>query len=743
MPISGISYLNGLTWKAPVTTSANLPTVGNVAGDSRAAIDTGTVYTWSGSAWQAPSGGGGGISGAGTAGQLTYWSGTSAVTGSTLLTWDNVNTLMTMGALSYTASNSMINMGITTVGNEQIILQNRSNNATSSASMVVNNDISTDSTTFGEIGINSSTYTGSGSYNLANATYLSSTGGDLAIGTSGSNLIRFFVNSGATDAMAISSSGLIGIATSAPTHALTLGSTATGISLYNTSDQTTNYERVRKAWSSNIFQITSEVGGTGTVRSIQLVGGTRILSINPTMSVGAGVFDANVATSSLTGTILSVQGTYNGTNTAQNGVGIFPTVNQSSTAGFGALYISPYLQTTGTGGTYLINAGTNTAASNGGTHTPVFVVSSAGNINTASSATLGHTFYNTSDQVTNYEGYRMTFISNVFGIYPIYGGTGASRPIFIGNSAQTSGIKIDPAQNAKITFAAGSAGGTADLVVIPFTSTLSASNGNQYFASIVPTVNQTSTAGYSTLYISPYQQATASGGNYLINAGTNTAGGGLGTHTPLFQVDNNGTVFGTGSYTATASNTTVSLKPRAAFTSAGTGVGLSTGVTYSVTSGQVYAVSITPTYNEASATTSNTDLLINRTQTAVGSGTQLLIDTQVGGVSKFAVSTTGKVGLGGSAPGSTMLFAQLSSASDRGIIVRGAASQSAEIFQAQDSSTAELISIRSDGKINFISANTATTVGAAGAASALPATPVGYLQITIAGTTYKLPYYNN
>lgn len=36
---------------------------------------------------------------------------------------------------------------------------------------------------------------------------------------------------------------------------------------------------------------------------------------------------------------------------------------------------------------------------------------------------------------------------------------------------------------------------------------------------------------------------------------------------------------------------------------------------------------------------------------------------------------------------------------------------------------------------------TQTTVGAAGTASALPATPTGYVEIVIDGTTYVLPFY--
>ncbi|MFA5932017.1 MAG: tail fiber domain-containing protein [Candidatus Paceibacterota bacterium] len=61
------------------------------------------------------------------------------------------------------------------------------------------------------------------------------------------------------------------------------------------------------------------------------------------------------------------------------------------------------------------------------------------------------------------------------------------------------------------------------------------------------------------------------------------------------------------------------------------------------TAGAGSAVSIIPTYNQVASTAANTDLLINRTETAVGSGAQLLIDAQVGSVSKFSVTNTGVV----------------------------------------------------------------------------------------------------
>jgi hypothetical protein len=46
------------------------------------------------------------------------------------------------------------------------------------------------------------------------------------------------------------------------------------------------------------------------------------------------------------------------------------------------------------------------------------------------------------------------------------------------------------------------------------------------------------------------------------------------------------------------------------------------------------------------------------------------------------------------------------------------------------------------GTFNFSTTSTATTVGAAGGASALPATPLGYVIVKIGGTDRKIPYYN-
>lgn len=65
-------------------------------------------------------------------------------------------------------------------------------------------------------------------------------------------------------------------------------------------------------------------------------------------------------------------------------------------------------------------------------------------------------------------------------------------------------------------------------------------------------------------------------------------------------------------------------------------------------SGSIVGLSVAPTYNQTGGSTAaNTDLLINRTETAVGSGNQRLIDAQVGGSTKFYVDRFGTTSASG------------------------------------------------------------------------------------------------
>lgn len=88
------------------------------------------------------------------------------------------------------------------------------------------------------------------------------------------------------------------------------------------------------------------------------------------------------------------------------------------------------------------------------------------------------------------------------------------------------------------------------------------------------------------------------------------------------------------------------------YTGAGNNIQMSTG-TASNSSGQFNAVVIAPTYNQT-GTAAGTDLLVYRTETAVGSGAHRLFDTQVNGITRFTVLNSGNVGVGIATPTATL-----------------------------------------------------------------------------------------
>lgn len=94
-------------------------------------------------------------------------------------------------------------------GYGQFILQNTSIGNTASADYIVSNDLGTADNYYGDFGINSSTFAGAGSLNLPNAVYLSSTGGNLVVGTTSNNGLHFVTNGGSVDAMTINTSNAI------------------------------------------------------------------------------------------------------------------------------------------------------------------------------------------------------------------------------------------------------------------------------------------------------------------------------------------------------------------------------------------------------------------------------------------------------------------------------------------------------------------------------------------------------
>lgn len=124
-----------------------------------------------------------------------------------------LKTALTSVAPAFTATNATFQLTDASTAYLQAILQNTSNGAAASTDYIVAADNATDSANYGDFGINSSAYTGSGSLNLAGATYLYANGGELVLGTTSANGIRFFTNGSTTDYLGISSAGFVSVGT--------------------------------------------------------------------------------------------------------------------------------------------------------------------------------------------------------------------------------------------------------------------------------------------------------------------------------------------------------------------------------------------------------------------------------------------------------------------------------------------------------------------------------------------------
>ena len=114
---------------------------------------------------------------------------------------------LSYGTLGYSDVNIFSSFTASVNNYAQQILQNTNNGAAASADFIVSNDTGTASNSYGDFGINSSGFSGTGSFQAAGAVYLYSQGQDLVIGTKSNNLLRFVTNNGATDVMSFDGSG--------------------------------------------------------------------------------------------------------------------------------------------------------------------------------------------------------------------------------------------------------------------------------------------------------------------------------------------------------------------------------------------------------------------------------------------------------------------------------------------------------------------------------------------------------
>jgi len=182
-----------------------------------------------------------------------------------------------------------------------------------------------------------------------------------------------------------SNTGDVGIGTTNPTHLLTFGSTnAPSMAWYNTTDQTSNYQRMvlmQPAISDNGLWEFKTQGGIYPGLGIELVAplaGIRVAGSpgsGNTDNAGFDIFSLFYTTNSNS---LRLAPSFT-TSSGVNNMFFMPlNVQQSGTAGYRGLYLLSYEQTIGSGVHYLIDLGTTTALT-GGTYTSKFTTDDNGN----------------------------------------------------------------------------------------------------------------------------------------------------------------------------------------------------------------------------------------------------------------------------------------------------------------------------------------------------------------------------
>lgn len=169
---------------------------------------------------------------------------------------------------------------------------------------------------------------------------------------------------------------------------------------------------------------------------------------------------------------------------------------------------------------------------------------------------------------------------------------------------------------------------------------------------------------------------------------------------------------------------------------------VTTGVANTFTALQTFASGLTVSSGNLTATAVTTNLGTTNTTALTANGA---ITGQVSGVTVIAMSNDangsielGKVNGTGTTPFIDFHAGATATDYDFRLIASGGTGSTG-------GGTLELVGGKtqiSTANVNLQSIGTATTVGAAGGATALPATPLGYIIIEIAGTQRKIPYYN-
>lgn len=211
--------------------------------------------------------------------------------------------------LTFNAANTVFAAGSSQAGGfNQSVMQNRSNSATTSTNWIVENDLGTDTTYYGEFGMNSSGYspgTPVDFFSLNNGVYFSSHDGDVSVGSDTTHKTYFTYNGGA-NAHVLNNLGAVGFNTN-----IGANTALTGITNFGTANQVLisqgNAAAPKWATANNAILANSSVTLGNTVAAlgstVTLIGNLTLTGANVTATSGNVVL--GIPTGSIRNTYLN------------------------------------------------------------------------------------------------------------------------------------------------------------------------------------------------------------------------------------------------------------------------------------------------------------------------------------------------------------------------------------------------------------------------------------------------------
>jgi hypothetical protein len=195
------------------------------------------------------------------------------------------------GTLDYATTNLIANFTGNANTYTQIIVHNHNAGNSASTDIVVSNDSATDTTFFGDFGMNSSGWA-STTQGLAsaNAVYLASNSGDLALGTFTANALRVTIGSSSIDSIYLNNAGTA--ISFAPNIDLRSAQSMRFLNSGNTA-----FTGIKAGGNAANYTLTLPTAAPGTGTSILVSDSTGAMAFVPLIGLGVSSFASNNAVS--------------------------------------------------------------------------------------------------------------------------------------------------------------------------------------------------------------------------------------------------------------------------------------------------------------------------------------------------------------------------------------------------------------------------------------------------------------